>query len=279
MTSATRAAVTQSSRRSILSRLLVVTGLLACGESKGSVTIRGDAPGLDSMGRVGDQLAAQLGRGPPSIDSIRAQLDATIRAAKKRGMADSTPVGGVFDTVNPVTSPSRSSDAGDIMTKRAQARGDSMARAAAARFSGGINAKRVTRGDTLRGVLTVVGTGLAKQVALRANGGASTVTLSGIATNGLAQLAGTEIMVRGLKTSPRDIVVLSYVVRAVGGVPAWDGVLQLTGGQWMLRLTEGGFKKVGSVPEVLKGRPGARIWMSIKSGGSRPEAYGAIPSR
>ena len=271
-----RTVATRPSLRSILCCLFVVT---ACGEPKGSVTIRGDAPGLDSMGRVGDQLAAQLGSGPPSIDSIRAQLDATIRAAQQRGMADSTPVGGAFDTTNPLPSPSRSSDAGDIMTRRAHARGDSMAKAAAARFSGGVNGKGVAKGDTIRGVVTLVGTGAAKQVVLRTIGGASTVTLSGMATNGLAQLAGTEIMVRGLKTSPRDIVVLSYVVRAVGGIPAWDGVLQLTGGQWMLRLTEGGFKKVANVPEVLRSRPGARIWMSIRSGSSRPEAFGAIPSR
>ncbi len=242
------------------------------------------------MGRVGDQLASQIGSAPPSLDSMRAEFDAQLRVATQAGAADTLVNGAKRPTVArsaaealpssnaPLASnTSPSTAAGDVMTKRAQARGDSMAKAAAARFSGGTNANGTARGDTLRGVVSLVGSGPTKQVVLRANG--VIVTLSGMATNGLAQLAGTEITVRGLKTSPRDVVVLSYVVRAVGGVPAWDGVLQGSDGQWVLRLTEGGIKRFTSMPDVLRSRPGARVWISARNGSSKPEAYGVVPAR
>lgn len=231
-------------------KLLVLCTVAACSREKG-VTISGDIPGLDTLGYRGDSLLAQAERGPVDLmDSLTTMTSATEVA--KSGM-----------------------NAGQSMSLRAQARGDSMARAIAQRLAGGSDLAGRTRGDSVRGVVTMLGAEPARQVVLRVDG--NNISLSGMATTGLGRLAGTEVMVRGVKITPRDIVVSDYLVRASAGVPAWDGTLDEDGG---LRLTDGsGRKQLPSVPSALRGKVGTRVWVAFRGGRSTADSYGIIGRR
>lgn len=248
----------------------MLCALTACNREK-SVTISGDIPGLDTLGYRGDSLLAQADRGPANLlDSLSAMKNASPVAAS--GTND-----GTIANVSPATrgSGGLATTAGQAMSLRAQARGDSMARAIAQKLAGGSDLAGRTRGDSVRGVVTIVGAEPARQVVLRVDG--NNVSLSGMATTGLGRLAGTEVMVRGVKITPRDIVVSDYLVRASDGVPAWDGTLDEDGG---LRLTDGsGRKRLPSVPSALRGMVGARVWVAFKEGSATADSYGIIGRR
>ena len=245
--------------------LLLLCAVAACDRNK-SVTVSGDIPGLDTLGYRGDSLLAQAERGPADL------IDPGTVAS--RIPATGIPATGIPATGIPATG-ALTTTAGQAMSLRAQARGDSMARAIAQRLAGGSDLAGRTRADSMRGVVTLVGAEPARQVVLRVDG--NDVSLSGMATSGLGRLAGTEVMVRGVKITPRDIVVSDYVVRASDGVPAWDGTLEEDGG---LRLTDGsGHKRLPSVPAALRGMVGARVWVAFKPGSTTADSYGIIGRR
>ncbi len=155
-----------------------------------------------------------------------------------------------------------------------------MARAQALRYAGGANGAKGARGDTLRGVLTLVGSAPARQVVLSTTTSKAPVSLSGMVTSGLTRLAGAEIVVRGVKITPRDWVITTYVVRAMNGIAAFDGVLEESNGSWTLRLTDTGLsKRITSAPAALKASVGSRVWVTMNAGSSTPLAYGVIPVR
>lgn len=271
----------KSGRRAAWQLLLLCT-VVACNREK-TVTISGDIPGLDTLGFLGDSLLAQAERGPAGLfDSLTAMNSAAEVAASGTNEGTIANVSAnVSANVNAnVNGAARGSDrlattAGQTMSLRAQARGDSMARAIAQRLASGSDLAGRTRGDSVRGVVTILGVEAARQVVLLVDG--NNVSLSGMATSGLARLVGTEIMVRGVMITPRDIVVSDYVVRASDGVPAWDGTLDENGG---LRLTDGsGRKRLPSVPSALRGMVGTRVWVAFKDGRTTADSYGVIGRR
>lgn len=251
-------------------KLLLLCTVAACSREK-SVTISGDIPGLDTLGYRGDSLLAQAERGPVDLMDSRTTMTSATEVAAS-GMNE-----GTLANVKSATR-ARSTlgmTAGQSMSLRAQARGDSMARAIAQRLAGGSDLAGRTRGDSVRGVVTMLGEEPARQVVLRVDG--NNISLSGMATTGLGRLAGTEVMVRGVKITPRDIVVSDYLVRASDGVPAWDGTLDEDGG---LRLTDGsGRKQLPSVPSALRGMVGTRVWVAFRGGRSTADSYGIIGRR
>jgi len=250
--------------------LLLLCTVVACNREK-TVTVSGDIPGLDTLGYLGDSLLAQAERGPTALfDSLTAMNNATEVAAS--GTNEGT-IANVSGTAR--SSSGLGTTAGQAMSLRAQARGDSMARAIAQRLAGGSDLAGRTRGDSVRGVVTMIGAEPARQVVLRVDG--NDVSLSGMATSGLGRLAGTEVTVRGVKITPRDIVVSDFIVRASDGVPAWDGTLDEDG---VLRLTDGsGRKRLPSVPSALRGMVGARVWVAFREGSKTADSYGIIGRR
>jgi len=249
--------------------------LVACGGNDG-VTIRGDVAGLDTLALRGDALIAEANRAPMVIDSLRVASQEEI----KRQLAESLAV--IDPTSRPtaaagsaaaaaVTNANPGTSAGGIMSRRAQARGDSMAKAFAAKLTGSGAAERA-RGDSVRGVLVWQGTEPARIVVLRSPTG--TVTLSGMATTGLGRLVGSEVVVRGVRISPRDLVVAEYFVRAADGVPAYDGVILENGS---LRMSDGSGVKRVPIPIGMQGMIGARVWVAPQDG--KPQAYGLIQAR
>jgi hypothetical protein len=253
----------------------MLIGLAACGGSD-SVTIRGDVEGLDSLALRGDSLVAEINRAPDVVDSLMAasqaefkrQLSeslAVIDAAATGDTAGGRPAGPTATGGKPGPS------AGGLMSQRAQARGDSMARAFAARLAGETGADRARR-DTLRGVLVWQGAEPVRTVILRTAQGP--FDLSGMATTGLGRLVGSEVVVRGVRVSPRSMAMVDFFVRAADGVPAFDGIIQADGS---LRLSDGtGVKRV-PLPDALQGLTGARIWVAVKAG--QPQSFGLIQIR
>lgn len=250
---------------------LVMLGAAACkGEGDGSVTISGDVEGLDTLALRGDSLFAQAERAPQTIDSLQAVAEGKMTRRPEdtqKGKGDSA-ADSAAKTVN--------LPGVNAMTARARARGDSMAKAAAMRLTGGGPGGRA-RGDTIRGVVTLLGVAPAQQVVLRTNNGETTVSLSGMATSGMARYAGMELMVRGVMVTPRDVVVSDYVIRTVDGVPAWDGKLV---GDGTLQMSDGsGRQKVPAMPAALRESEGARVWIAVKPGTSTVYRYGIMGRR
>ena len=250
---------------------IVMVGSTACkGEGDGSVTISGDVEGLDTLALRGDSLFAQADRAPQTIDSLQAVASGkmTRRPDDIRKEKDVSAADSAAKTVN--------LPGVNAMTARARARGDSMAKAAAMRLTGGGPGGRA-RGDTIRGVVTLLGVAPAQQVVLRTNNGETTVSLSGMATSGLARYAGMELMVRGVMVTPRDVVVSDYVIRTVDGVPAWDG--KLAGGNTLLMSDGSGRQRVPAMPAALRESEGTRVWIAVKPGTSAVYRYGIMGRR
>ena len=247
---------------------MVLLGVLACDRATGGVTISGDVAGLDTIGLRGAALIAEAGRMPTKIDSLRAIAEGKVRLSRGPKARETS--------VDPMV-PRLPGD--NPMTTRARARGDSMARAAAMRLASGAKGGR-TRGDTVRGVVALVGAEPSKRVVLKAVNGGRTISLSGMATTGLSRLVGVELMVRGVMITSRDVVVSDYVVRAVDGVPAWDGKLASGENGAFLVLTDGsGRKSIAVVPSQLRGLAGERVWIAMNPGARTARAYGVIGRR
>jgi hypothetical protein len=283
-----REAVVGDAHRAVrLAWAIACLGLAACGSGSDTVTIRGDVAGLDTLAFRGDSLVAEANRAPLVIDSLRAASQAELarQLAESLAVIDPTtrPVGTGTDSgtmgaprgdaaaAAAVSRANAGTSAGGVMSRRAQARGDSMAKAFAARLTGSGAADRA-RADSVRGILVWQGTEPARVVVLRAATG--TVSLSGMATTGLGRLVGSEVVVRGVRMSPRDLVVAEYFVRAADGVPAFDGVILDDGS---LRLSDGSGVKRVPLPAIMQGLTGARVWVAPKDG--KPLAYGLIQAR
>lgn len=246
--------------------LLLTAGACRAVGDDGTVVLSGDIPGLDSIALRADSLLAPS-RDQFVLDSLRRETDLQMRRAM-----DSGTVAGTIDPAFPA-----STGSGGTITARAHARGDSMARAEARGIIAGSDAVARARRDTVRGVVALIGDATAPQLVLHQREGDIDIALSGMATTGMSRLVGTEIMVRGFKVAPRDVVVSDYVVRAVNGVPAFDGILDQVDGAWGLTLTDGtGRKRLPVVPPMLRSLPGLRVWVSLRAGTDTPDGYGLI---
>ncbi len=165
---------------------------------------------------------------------------------------------------------------GDAMTMRATARGDSLARAAAMRQAerDAANAGRATA-DSLRGIVMGPDVAGGAPLSLSTPMSSNPVTLSGMATAELARLEGMEVVVRGVRTNARDLVVSTFAVRSYNGAPVADGILQNDNGAWSLQLTGGGRLPLARVPFDLQPYTGSRVWLTT----SGPAKHGVITRR
>lgn len=243
--------------------LLLLAGCAA--EPAGrEVVLSGDIPGLDSLAARGDSLIARTERGDildePVVDTQRTRRAAEAEAAalvpERPPSANSeAPRPSPPTAVLSKTPTSPRSQAAQMMA-RAQARADSMAR------TGAVGRPAATaRGDTVRGTLVPAPAGSGATMALRAEG--RLIQLSGVGTTGLTPLNGTEVMLRGVRVTPRDLVVTEFFVRGWNGLPAVDGTILADGS---LRASDGSGIIRGIVPPLLRGRIGARAWIAIRGG-------------
>lgn len=134
--------------------------------------------------------------------------------------------------------------------------------------------------DSLRGVVAVVGSEPGTTLALLMDEGRSAVALLGERAT-LERVQGVEVVVRGERQAGGGLPggdgfrVESFSVRAVGGVPAWDGTLVREGERYLLATADGRRRPLEHVPAELRGRVGARVWISGLPG-RFPDAFGII---
>ncbi len=110
-------------------------------------------------------------------------------------------------------------------------------------------------------MVDIVGSEPGTWVVLRLDGGSRDVTLLGDDVL-LRRLAGLEVAVWGAAERPGSFRVTRLAVRSADGVPAVDGVL-VRSEQGVALLTDGGrLLPVPHLPGTLRGRVGARVWLS-----------------
>lgn len=131
--------------------------------------------------------------------------------------------------------------------------------------------------DTLRGTVRIVGSEPGTSIVLEPAGGGAPVTLEGERTV-LERLSGIEVAVEGEPLPPGRFRVARVRVRAANGIPAVDGVLAREGGRDVLVMHDGTRRVVARLPEALRGRTGARIWLAGPLDGDI-DAFGIIADR
>lgn len=114
--------------------------------------------------------------------------------------------------------------------------------------------------DTLRGTLQVTGSEPGVTFVLVDAAGRGTPLDGDRAL--LERLAGVEVAVEGEGTPGVPFRVSRVRVRAAEGVPAVDGVLAREGGRDVLVMPDGTRRVVARLPQALRGRAGARVWLA-----------------
>ena len=126
--------------------------------------------------------------------------------------------------------------------------------------------------DSVRGRVSVVGSEPMAEVVLRPRAGTESLALAGAQLAMLRGLGGIDVMVRGRLTgtysrtaTPQVVAVFeveSFVVRAVAGIAATDGVVAADGGKFYLVLEDGRRLAVTYFPTVLQQKIGARVFIA-----------------
>lgn len=128
---------------------------------------------------------------------------------------------------------------------------------------------------TLIGTVTTSTTDLAGPLALVEPDGTE-IGLNGDQAAGMSAVIGDEVEVSGILFHMSQLMTVQrFLVRAVGGQPVSDGVLDLTVDGFVLRLTNGGDRTVIDPPAELQQHVGDRVWIAGPEGDS-PSAFGVI---
>lgn len=218
--------------------------------TKGTIELRGDVGGLDTLGAQGDSLLERTQRPAMLTDSGIVVLPATPSTDTA---APTTPAGAGLAARD---------SAAEAITRRALARSDSLAKLDAR--AGGVGARSDSRAeatDTVRGTLQIRTTDGMREFLLLAQG--RRYVLSGVALRGAMALNGLEVMVRGVAITPLDIAVNALVVRGWESLPVLDGVVMADGS---LRLTDGTGGSTRPIPPSLRPLVGARVWIAYRDG-------------
>lgn len=117
------------------------------------------------------------------------------------------------------------------------------------------------RVDSVRGVVSVVGTSFERRVMVAVAGTNRRVEITGRLASLIGHVAGADVSVAG-NASGSQLDATSFLVRAVDGQPAIDGTLKTeTDGVYI--LSAGGTRtRITAPPPPLKGRDGARVWVT-----------------
>jgi hypothetical protein len=128
--------------------------------------------------------------------------------------------------------------------------------------------------DSIKGIVSVTGTGFEQRVVLRSQG--DNVTLLSAATAdsaALSRLGGVEVLAIGQR-SGNELRVERFTAISVAGAPVVDGVLRDDNGKLMLETTQGRVQ-LGNPPAALRNLVAARVWIGgpLDRG---PNTYGVI---
>lgn len=126
--------------------------------------------------------------------------------------------------------------------------------------------------DTLRGTFVLEGADPMPAAVLRTPGGR--VELDGVPA-AMRRLVQLELWVRGAAEENGRFRVESFLVRAAGGSPAWDGVVERAGEGLALRLPDGAVHALSGSPPALTDLVGARVWVT-ETAARTVASYGVI---
>jgi hypothetical protein len=131
-------------------------------------------------------------------------------------------------------------------------------------------------GDTLRGVVQVVGAEPGSVVQLQLASG-QIVPLEGSELPALRMAASLEVMVRGAVATARTMFTVDrFNVRAVDGIPAVDGwLLSTETGRYALRMADGSQLPLAAVPTGMTPLVGGRVFWAGPLDRA-PSAYGVL---
>ena len=102
------------------------------------------------------------------------------------------------------------------------------------------------------------------------------IRLVGGETARLARVVGAEVSLRGTLDAVDAMIVQTFLVIAVGGLPAADGVLVQVGEDYGIRLLiDGSMRTLVNPPDELKVHVGERVWITGPSD-APPVGYGVI---
>ncbi len=160
-------------------------------------------------------------------------------------------------------------------------------RAGAADASSDSASASAIRADSVRGVLSLVGSEPLPVLLLSptASSGMDTVVLVGALSSTLRNVVGLDIVVAGRRTGERvpgviargamSLDVRQFIVRAADGVATHDGVLARRDSLYLLRDADGIEHALPSLPASLRRMLGARVWLAGPLAAS-PTSYGVI---
>ena len=128
--------------------------------------------------------------------------------------------------------------------------------------------------DSLKGIVSVTGTGFEQRLVLRSQGNHVTA-LSAAAEDSaaLSRLGGVEVLAVGQR-SENQFRVERFTALSVAGAPVVDGILRDDNGTLMLETTRGRIV-LGNPPAALRSLVAARVWIggALDRG---PNTYGVI---
>ena len=116
-------------------------------------------------------------------------------------------------------------------------------------------------GDTVRGIVSVVGTDRDRHVMVAPPGGVRRVEITGHLAAIIGHTAGADVWVTGPRTGT-SLEAQRFVVRMVDGMPALDGTLKTEGAMLYIVTVNGGRTRIVAPPPPLLGRDGARVWIT-----------------
>jgi hypothetical protein len=128
--------------------------------------------------------------------------------------------------------------------------------------------------DSLRGTVLLVGADPAARPVLRPAAGKTDVVLHG-KRRVLERLGGLEVAVFGAREASDAFRVDRVEVRGANGVAAVDGTLVRAGDRWLLATADGRRLPVARLPESLRTKEGARVWLAGPLDRD-PDSFGVI---
>ena len=113
--------------------------------------------------------------------------------------------------------------------------------------------------DSVRGIVSVVGTSFDKHVVVTSAGRRTEIT--GPMASMIGHQAGAEVSVVG-RAAGGKLEATSFVVRSVDGQPAIDGRLRTEAGVLYIVTAGGSRTRIVAPPPPLQGQDGARVWIT-----------------
>ena len=115
--------------------------------------------------------------------------------------------------------------------------------------------------DSVRGIVSVVGSDRDRRVMIARPGGGRRVEVTGPLTRLIGHLAGADVAVVGT-TSGNSLEATSFLVRTIDGAAAIDGTLRIEGPALYLVTIDGRRIRIVAPPPPLLGHDGARVWIT-----------------